>query len=194
MRALRAIRFKNRNHRRNGMTSVEFALISPVLFLTIIGSLESSMVMFAEHLLEGASFNASRLGKTGYVVTGETQEQTIKDLLAARIDPILDPTKLTLTSQSYKDYSSINQPEPYIDANGNGMRDNGENFTDVNGNGVWDADQGKNGYGQAQEVVVYTVTYPWKLFTPVLQQLMGNEKGEINLQSRIVVRNEPYAF
>lgn len=194
MRALRTIRLLRNDNHREGMTAVEFALISPVLFLTIIGSLESSMVMFAEHLLEGASFNASRLGKTGFVAAGKTQEQTIKDLLAARVDPILDPTKITLTSQSYKDYSSINQPEPFIDANGNGTRDNGENFTDVNGNGVWDADQGKDGYGQAQEVVVYTVSYPWKLFTPVMKELMGDQQGEIIIKSRIVVRNEPYAL
>ncbi len=51
---------------------------------------------------------------------------------------------------------------------------------------------GTSGMGTATQIVVYTVKYPWKLFTPMLSAIIGTG-GIVNLTSQIVVRNEPYS-
>ncbi|MBW7837723.1 MAG: hypothetical protein H3C28_13935 [Sphingomonadales bacterium] len=96
-----------------------------------------------------------------------------------------------MTSQTYQQFDQIGDPEPFIDANGNGERDEGENYTDVNGNGSYDTDMGASGLGNAGEVVVYTVSYPWRIITPLISQFFG-ANGVLNLSARTVVQNEPY--
>ena len=43
----------------------------------------------------------------------------------------------------------------------------------------------------AANIVVYRVTYPWKVFTPLIGQIVGND-GIIELMAYSVVKNEPY--
>ena len=50
---------------------------------------------------------------------------------------------------------------------------------------------GTAGYGTEQQIVVYTLSYPWKLFTPIMSAILGTD-GVVTLTSTIVVRNEPY--
>lgn len=160
--SLRAKRSKG----ERGVTSIEFALIAPVFIMLLIGITEMSLVLLANHLLENATYNASRTGKTGYVAEGQTQLETVTGVLLSRLSglaPLLDPSRITITTTSYGSLSDIGQP-----------------------------DQGtEESLGTASEVVVYTITYPWQLFTPLIGNLIGDENREINLTSRIVVRNEP---
>lgn len=156
-----------RNKAQRGIAAVEFALIAPIFMLFIIGVTEMSLVMLVQHLLENATYNASRTAKTGYIEAGKTQIETVMDVLLTRLgglQPLLNPSKLSISYKSYGDLSDIGQPE-----------------------------QGTEGsVGTASQVVVYTITYPWQTFTPLIGDLIGDENGIINLTSRIVVRNEPY--
>ena len=176
--------------------AVEFAVISPVLFLLIMGLVEVGLILSAQNILESATYLASRAGRTGYVADSRTQEETIRDTLEERASILFDSERLSvsslnMTNSAYSNYSEIGQPEPWVDANGNGEWDYGENFTDVNGNGSWDDDQGQGGAGSSGQVVVYTVTYPWRLFTPLMGHVLGQD-GIVNLTARAVVKNEPY--
>ena len=151
---------------RRGLTSVEFALIAPIFLTFLIGTTELSLIMLVEHLMESATHNASRTGKTGYIEEGKTQMDTVMDALILRLGglhPLIDVSKLTITSTAYGDLSQIGQP-----------------------------DQGTEGLGTAEQIVVYTITYPWKMFTPLIGNIIGDENRIINLSSRIVVRNEPF--
>ncbi len=156
-----------RDAARRGVTAIEVALIAPILLLFLFGVLEVSLILLAQHLLENATYNASRLAKTGYIEEGQTQLETVMDELTSRLQglaPLLDVTKISVTSTAYGDLSDIGQPEQGEEAS----------------------------LGVPEQVVVYTVTYPWKMFTPLIGNLMGDENRIINLSSRIVVRNEPY--
>ncbi len=180
----------------DGSMAVEFAIISPVLFLLIMGLVEIGLILSARNILESATYLASRTGRIGYVADNKTQEETIRDALEERASLLFDTERLSIdslnmTNSSYGNYDNIGQPEPWVDANGNGEWDFGENFTDVNGNGGWDADQGAGGAGNTGEVVVYTVTYPWRLFTPLVASVIG-EDGIVNITARAVVKNEPF--
>lgn len=184
-------RLRPRHRHKGGSVAVEFAMLAPAYFLIIIGVMESSLMMFAQHVLESASANASRVGKTGYVAATETRQQTIMDTITRLAGFIMDPSKIVITSETYKSFSAIGTGESFIDANGNGQWDPGENYTDSNGNGSYDSDVGTAGLGNAGDIVVYTITYPWPVMTPMMSDLIGTG-GILNLTSRVVVKNEPY--
>ncbi len=181
---------------QDGTTAVEFGLISPVLFLLVMGIVESGLIMSAQNTLESATYVASRTGRTGFVEAGKTQEETIMDTLEERASLFMNTEyasieAMTVETKTYAGFDDIDEPEPFVDANGNGERDDGENFTDINGNGEWDEDRGGGGYGSSGEIVVYTVTYPWPLFTPLVSHFIGTD-GIYTLSSRAVVKNEPF--
>lgn len=166
LNAVRAVQNALRRKAERGITAIEFALIAPIFFMFLIGITEISLLLLAEHLLENASYNASRVAKTGYVAAGKTQMETVMDELILRLQglaPLLDVAKISMTSTAYGSLSDIGQPE-----------------------------QGEEGLGTPEQVVVYTITYPWKIFTPMIGTIIGDENYIINLSSRIVVRNEPY--
>lgn len=166
LRASRLVASKSSNRERRGVTAIEFALLAPVLFTFLIGIVEVSLMLLAQHLLENATYNASRTAKTGYVAASKTQLETVTEVLHSRLSglaPLLDPTKVSITYTTYANLSNIG----------------------VTG-------QGTESLGTASQIVVYTVSYPWKIFTPIMSSALGHDDGTLTLTSRIVVRNEPY--
>jgi Flp pilus assembly protein TadG len=148
-----------------GATAVEMALIAPVFFLMLMGVTESCLMMVAQELLENAVYNTSRLAKTGYTANGQTQGQTVTQILTKELQSygnMIDTANVVMTETSYSSFTN-------------------------SGSGTG----GTSGYGTAQQIVVYTVTYPWKLFTPMLSAIIGTN-GAVKLSSQFVVRNEPY--
>jgi Flp pilus assembly pilin Flp len=178
-------------HSQSGVTAIEFAIIAPVLMLLLMGIVEFALLMMVYNVMEGATSISSRLGKTGFSAAGVTRAQTILNSIDARVGDIIDSQKLTVTSKFYKQFDQINDPEPYIDTNGNGSHDSGETYTDINGNGQWDSDMGSSGYGSAGDVVVYSASYPWPITTPIMRELIGTD-GIFTITTRAVVKNEPY--
>ncbi|MFO1242466.1 MAG: TadE/TadG family type IV pilus assembly protein [Rickettsiales bacterium] len=174
-----------------GVTAIEFAFIAPVLLLFMFGTIEFSLVMFVQSVMEGATTLSSRLGKTGYTESGQSREDTIINALKARAGVFFDPSLITITSKFYGQFDQIGDSEPYTDTNHNGRYDTGETYSDVNGNGHWDADMGQQGYGDANDIVVYTVTYPWRINTPLISKFISNN-GNVTLRAVAVVKNEPY--
>ncbi len=147
-----------------GAVAVEMALIAPALFLILIGTMESALMFGAQQLLENAAYNTSRLAKTGFITSGQTQAQTVSQILTTELQSygtLINTANVTMTESDYNSFSSAAQGG------------------------------GTSGYGTQQQIVVYTITYPWKLFTPMMSAIIGTN-GIVNLTSTIVVRNEPY--
>jgi Flp pilus assembly protein TadG len=166
-----ALRSRLSQRKRKGGAAVEMALLAPVFFMLLIGITELALILTAQQLIENASFNASRLAKTDYVATGLTQAQTVLQVVTnelASFGNLIDTSKITTSATAYNSFSSI---------------------------GV--AGQGTSGYGSQDQIVVYTISYPWKIFTPMIGQLIGtwdvaSSSWVLNLSTRIVVHNEPY--
>jgi len=155
---------RSQERMRRGSTAVEMALLAPAFFLLLMGVTETGLMFGAQQLLENATFNTSRLAKTGYVANGQTQGQTVSQILTTELQSygsLINTANVTMTEADYN------------------------SFTNAAAGG------GASGYGAQQQIVVYTVTYPWKLFTPILSNLIGTN-GIVGLTSTIVVRNEPY--
>ncbi len=183
---------KTTSLRRNedGVTAVEFAFIAPVFLMMVFGVIEFSMVSFASTVMESATSITSRTGKTGYTDTGVTRQQMIINTITSRTAGLLDPRKIGISTEVYSTFSNVGQPEPCIRPTTPPCPGTpGTNFVDVNGNGQWDSDMGSAGLGNQGDVVVYTVTYPWPIITPLISSIIGNT---YIITARTVVRNEPF--
>jgi Flp pilus assembly protein TadG len=150
---------------RKGVTAVEMALIAPAFFFMLIGITEIALICTAQQLLENAAFNTSRLAKTGYSANGQTQTQTVTQILTNELKSygtLIDTSKVTMTTEAYSDFANA-------------------------GNNTG----GTNGLGTQDQIVVYDISYPWKLFTPMMSKVIGMD-GYLNLTTHIVVHNEPF--
>ncbi len=167
-RALSRLAHSPSRARCKGSFAPEFALLAPPFFLLMMGITEMSLMLGAQQILENAAFNASRLGKTGYVASEMTQAQTINQVFTRELSSygsLLDPMRLVVTVESYDSFGGA--------AAGGGTTD----------------------YGGEEQIVTYSVTYPWKIFTPLMCAALATKcqpDGTLNLNTRIVVRNEPY--
>lgn len=158
--------------------------------LLIMGIVEFSLITFTMATMESATFITARLGKTGYVTPNLTREQTIKNSIKSRTAGLLDPNLIKITYNIYSSFSNNPQPEPCINPSTPPCPGtNGVNFQDVNGNAEWDPDLSTAGLGNAGDIVVYNVLYPWPVMTPILRPILGNP---FNIIVRTVVKNEPY--
>lgn len=172
---------------QRGATAIEFALVSlPVIYL-MVGIIEFSVAMTVANSLEAATNLSSRLGKTGYVADQLDQKQTIHDEIERRVGPLIDMSKVTIKTTAFKDFEDLDVQDPWNDANSDGDPDPGE-WTDTNGNNFCD---GCSGLGSGENVAIYTITYPWKIMTPLIGAIVG-ENGIITLTAYSVVKNEPY--
>lgn len=175
-------------HKVEGATALEFALIAPVFLTLMMAVVEFAVIMFVSTMLEGSTNITSRTGKTGYVAPGTTRTQQITDSIYAGTAGLLDTASIAISTLVYSNFDKIGQPEPCITVTcGAGVA--GTDYTDVNGNGQRDLDMGAAGLGGAGDIVVYTITYPWPVMTPLMKPFLGNT---FSITARTVVKNEPF--
>lgn len=174
---------------RSGQAMTEFAFIAPILLAMLCGIFEFSGILFAQTLLDGGAREASRYGITGAVNKGESREAAIRRIIGENTFGIIDIDELDVKTQVYETFGDIGQPEPFVDANGNGVFDSGEQFNDINGNGVRDADRGIPGLGGPGDIVVYQLSYGWEIMIPMFEPFFGEE---VALTASVAVRNEPF--
>ncbi|MBK1696287.1 TadE/TadG family type IV pilus assembly protein [Rhodovibrio salinarum] len=173
---------------RRGGSLLEFGLIALPMVLLMGGLLEFAVLLTTASMLDSASLQAARYGATGAQPSDGTREEMIRQIIQDRTFGLVDMDRLVIETQVYQGFDSIDQAEGFDDANANDAYDDGESFTDVNGNGSWDADQGAPGLGQAEEVVVYEVRYPWEGITGLMKPIVQ----DLELTSSVPVRNEPF--
>jgi len=174
----------------SGTTAIEFAFIALGLVYLMVGIIEFAMAMTVGNSLEAATNLSSRLGKTGFVDEEAQldQEQTIMEEVERRVGPMIDIGKLEITHEVYNDFTSLNNPDILQDQNDDGDTDDPGEWTDVDGDGFKD---GADGVGGSGNIVVYRISYPWEIMTPLIAQFVSDD-GIINLTAYSVVKNEPY--
>ncbi len=174
---------------QGGVTAIEFAFITPVVLLLVMGIVEFAMIMFVMASMESATALTARTGKTGYAPAGVSRVQQITNSINSHTAGLLNPGGIHIDYTIYPSFEKVDQPEPYTDSNGNGNYDQGEPFTDVNGNATRDLDMGLTGVGNAGDVVVYTVYYDWPVMTPIIKPILGST---FRITVRTVIKNEPF--
>lgn len=183
-------------------TVIEFAIVSPVMMMMIMGLGDVLYQIYAQSLLNGA---LQKAGRDSSIQGGDILGSTLDGKVVSIVGTIVKnpanscaaaPSGATWcsTRRNYDNFTEV-APEPFTDTNGNGQRDPGECFSDVNNNGTWDADPGANGgfggQGGASAVTLYTmrITYP-RLF-PVAGLLGWSSTATI--KATTLLKNQPYA-
>lgn len=184
----------------NGATAVEYAIIAPVLLLLLMGTFEYSMLMYASAVLEGSVAFAARAGKTGYVntsstgscpspvvngtVSPQTQSQYLNCVAVQHSKGLFDSTKLQVTyndTGSSTFSSSADTPTTAGPCTNNPAMANPPSLPLCSENTQ-----------NAGDIVVYTASYPWTIYTPLMRQFLGSN-GTVTISSSAVVKNEPYS-
>ena len=182
-----------------GAALVEFAFVAPVMLILIMGLSDLLFQSYAQSVLTGEVQKAAR---DSAVEGGAALAGTIDAKVISRMTPLLKNLTQSCattpaanpvwcaTRKSYDSFSAV-APEPFTDANSNGIRDPGECFTDLNGNRAWDADPGATGQGGASAITVYTMTVTFPRIFPVAG-LLGWAPFK-TIRASTVLKNQPYA-
>jgi Flp pilus assembly protein TadG len=172
----------------DGAAIVEFALIAPVMLMTLMGLFDLGHGVYTRAMLLGAIEKAAR---------DSTIETATTGALDAKVTEVVQSMQpgatLSFTRKSYASFSDVSVPEDWTDSNGNSTCDAGEPFEDANGNGVWDTDRGINGLGGARDAVLYRVTVQYPRLFPVYKFIPG-QSNTMTLQAISILRNQPYAL
>jgi Flp pilus assembly protein TadG len=86
---------------RRGQSMVEFAVVAPLFFLLVFGITDFGLLFFKQETLQYAIREAGRYAVTGQNISGESREDSIKDILikkAAGIPISRDDIKITSMS------------------------------------------------------------------------------------------------
>ncbi|WP_404370247.1 TadE/TadG family type IV pilus assembly protein [Sphingomonas sp. MMS24-J45] len=172
---------------QRGATIIEFAIVSPVMMLLIMGLGDLVYQVYAQSVLNGAVQKAARdSGIEGGAANSTTIDNTVQTI-ARQVAP---SATFVASRKSYDSFAEV-APEPFTDTNGNGIRDAGECYTDMNNNGQWDSDPGITGQGGASAVTLYTMTMTYRRLFPVAG-LFGWSTTQ-TIRASTLMKNQPYA-
>lgn len=170
-----------------GATLVEFAFVLPVLCVLLLGLFDMGYRSYVASVVQGALHEGARMATVG----GVTNEQ-IDARVKARLRSFAHNATITTRTQSYLDYASVRQPEKLVgDTVPVGTYNRGDCWADANGNQRYDTDRGRDGTGNADDIVRYEVTMTFPHMFPVGSFLGWNE--DVTIVSNTVLRNQPYA-
>lgn len=183
---------------RRGAALIEFAIVTPVMLLAMMGLGDLLYQEYAQSILNGAIQKAARdSGIEGGSATTATIDAKVITLMTPIVKNLVNNCSPSGTAATWcstrKAYDSFSEvaPEPFTDTNKNGVRDAGECFTDENGNGSWDADPGLTGQGGASAVTLYTMSLTYPRIFPVAGLFKWPATQTISATT--LLKNQPYA-
>ena len=169
-----------------GSAAIEFALIAPVFFILLMGTIETGVIFFAQSTLQNAVNDTARMVRTGqtgcFTTSGGncvamTQAQFRTQICSEASDILQDcnGASLQFDVQAYSSgFSSASNSSP-LDGSGN--------LPVLT----------KFDVGNACDVVLVRAYYKWPVFTPILGFFLENIAGGFHLISTAAAfRNEPY--
>lgn len=184
MRAL----FRTLRRDKRGNTIVEFAIVAPVMVLTMMGLGDLLHQTYAQSVLDGA---IQKAGRDSAIQGGANQTAQVDDKVMTMVRRVASDATFVSTRRNESTFTRVG-PEAFTDAPPyNGVRDPGECYDDVNNNGVWDANPGRNGQGGASDVTIYRIVVTYRRPFPVWGMLGQPDTQTIAAQT--LLKNQPYA-
>ena len=167
-----------------GTAAIEFALVTIPLSVLLMGSIEIGYRIYAMSVSNGAIREAARMASTGGYTGAQIDSEVIRHIHAFRRD-----AEVRIEKKSYSDFTGVGLPEPIT----SGSVESGTYcFQDVNGNGSWDRDRGRDGLGEAEDVIYYEVTTTYPTLFRFNESVLGVE-GSTKITLNTIVSNEPFA-
>ena len=169
-----------------GSAAIEFALIAPVFFILLMGTIETGVIFFAQSTLQNAVNDTARMVRTGqtgcYTTSGGncvamTQAQFRTQLCSEASALLQDCNGASLQ------FDVTAYPSGFSNASNSSPLDGGGNLPTLTVFNV----------GSACDVVLVRAFYKWPVFTPGLNYFMANMAGSYHLMATAAAfRNEPY--
>jgi Flp pilus assembly protein TadG len=166
-----------------GATAVEFALVAAPFFGLLCAILQSSLVFFAQRVLDEVTEEAAR-----YIMTGQAQQANVTQTgfanyvctgsnTSALVSALFTCSKLMINIQNYSDFASASTATPSLTFNPNGTVSNS-----------WTYNTGNPG-----DIIVVQVMYQWPVVLgPLSMNLSNLSNGNRLLISTAVFKSEPY--
>ncbi len=170
-----------------GATVVEFALIAPVLLVTLLGMFDLGYTMYVDAVLQG---EIDQTGRSSTIEGAAGSTAALDARMTTAIRRVVPQATIGFKRKSYASFSDVGRPEDFTDLNGNTVCDSGEPFEDANGNNVWDTDRGRNGQGGARDAVLYEVTVQYP--RPFAMMKLAGLSTTVTVKAQTVLRNQPY--
>ena len=184
MRAL----FRRLRRDERGNTIIEFAIVAPVMALTMMGLGDLLHQSYAQSVLDGA---VQKAGRDSAIQGGAEKTTQLDDKVMTMVRRVANDATYTSTRRNETTFTRVG-PEAFTDAAPyNGVRDPGECFDDVNKNGVWDSNPGKTGQGGASDVTIYRVEVTYRRPFPVWS-FLGKPSTQ-TIAAQTILKNQPYA-
>ena len=171
---------------KHGVALTEFALISPVFMVVLMGVFDIGYGIYLKSILEGAVESA---GRSSSLET--TLSSAIDEKVRNTVTSLNRTGNLTFSREFFQNYADVDLPEELTDGNANGVRDPGECFIDRNGNSIWDVDVGLPGRGGAQDVVLYSASLTYTRVFP-LWRFLG-QPSVVTVTGSTYLRNQPFS-
>lgn len=172
-----------------GATIIEFAIVAPVLLMILMFLFDTSYYLYARAVLSGEMQAAGR--SSALETASEEAQDALDDHVEAVVQRVVPHGTVVFSRRAYGSYERAQaKAEPFIDANGNGICDNGEMFEDANNNNQHDLDGGKTSQGDAKDVTIYTATLEYDRLFPLAHMLGWS--NQLSISSSTILRNQPY--
>ena len=91
---------------QNGATAVEMALVGPMFFAFMIGTMEVAVVMFTNVAIEAAVRDGARYGVTGNSQGGVSREDRLREIISERTLGLVQPTSEDITMKVYPNFAA----------------------------------------------------------------------------------------
>jgi Flp pilus assembly protein TadG len=176
-----------------GQAALEFALIAPVFFLLLMGTVEAGVIFFAQSSLQNAVNGAARLIRTGqtacYSLDGNNNCATMtadqfRTYVCGEVSTLLKDCSKDASGNSNLQFDVTDYPAGFTGVTNSSpltAQRTLPNLTTFN-------------TGSPCDVVVVRVFYTWTVFTPMLSFFLSNMSGTNHLLATAAAfRNEPYA-
>jgi Flp pilus assembly protein TadG len=169
----------------SGSAMAEFAMIAPIFLLLTFAILETSMVFFADMVLDNAVMTTGRLIRTGQAQGQNMTQAQFRTAVCDQVKVLLscDPNILLVDVRSFANFNGTNFP-PALDAQGN-LNPNLNSYQP----GASSQAAGQN------PIVSVRVLYKWKIYTPMFSKYfenMGSGSGTRLIAFSAAFKNEPF--
>lgn len=173
---------------RRGTTVIEFAIVAPVMVLTMMGLGDLLHQTYAQSVLDGA---IQKAGRDSAIQGGANETAAIDEKVMTVVRKVASNATYVSTRVNESSFTRVG-PETFTDAPPyNGLRDPGECYDDVNENSMWDASPGRIGQGGASDVTIYRIVVTYRRPFPIASMLGQSDMQTISAQT--LLKNQPYA-
>ena len=175
-----------------GSAAIEFAMIAPVFFLLLMGTIEAGIIFFAQSALQNSVNDTARLVRTGQAACYSLDANNLCQAMTASqfrakvcndVSVLLQNCTIDSNGNSDLQFDVTAYPAGFTGVTNSSPLSAGQNLPNLT---AFNA-------GNACDVVLVRAFYSWPVFPPMLNFFLANMSGNKHLiATAAAFRNEPY--